>query len=161
MAPRIEPGSHNDFALADAQLLLNSYQRYLGQSLSPHTDPKQSSAFLYQAQFAVVAHDTSPDPIFFYANLRAQHLFEMNWAEITELPSRLSAEPMHRDERQSLLSRVSQFGFITDYSGIRISKSGKRFWIKNATVWNLIDASGNKAGQAACFAEWEFLSMQS
>lgn len=157
MALRIEPSSHNAFAMADAQLLIKSYQHYLGQLLTPHAEPKQSSAFLYQAPFAVVAHDTNPDPIFFYANLQAQHLFEMNWAEITAIPSRLSAEPMHQDERQALLSRVSKFGFMNDYSGIRISKSGKRFWIKNATVWNLIDAAGNKAGQAACFAEWDFL----
>ncbi|CAN1506104.1 MEKHLA [Burkholderiaceae bacterium] len=157
MLLRIEPSSQNDFAMAEAQLIMNSYQHYLGQSLSPYTDPKQSSAFLYQAPFAVVAHDTSPDPIFFYANLQAQHLFEMNWVEITALPSRLSAEPVHQDERQALLSRVSEFGFIADYSGVRVSKSGKRFWIKNATVWNLLDAAENKIGQAACFAEWEFL----
>jgi hypothetical protein len=52
---------------------------------------------------------------------------------------------------------VQQFGFIDDYSGIRISKGGKRFWIRNATVWNLIDANGARVGQAARFDRWDYL----
>jgi hypothetical protein len=29
--------------------------------------------------------------------------------------------------------------------------------IKNAVVWNLIDAKGNYKGQAAQFADWAFI----
>jgi hypothetical protein len=112
---------------------------------------------LYEAPFAVVAHDTCADPIFAYANRMAQNAFEMNWAEITSIPSRQSAEPVLQDERQSLLQRVHQFGYIDDYSGIRISKTGKRFWIRNATVWNLIDTNGARVGQAARFDHWDYL----
>jgi hypothetical protein len=52
---------------------------------------------------------------------------------------------------------VQQFGFIDDYSGIRISKTGQRFWIRNATVWNLIDMNGVRVGQAARFDHWDYL----
>ena len=112
---------------------------------------------LYEAPFALVAHDTRADPIFGYANRMAQNAFEMNWTEITSIPSRQSAEPVLQDERQSLLQRVHQFGFIDDYSGIRISKTGKRFWIRNATVWNVIDTNGARVGQAARFDRWDYL----
>ena len=112
---------------------------------------------LYEAPFAVVAHDTRADPIFGYANRMAQSVFEMNWDEITSIPSRQSAEPVLQEERQSLLQRVQQFGFIDDYSGIRISKTGKRFWIRNATVWNLIDSNVVRVGQAARFDHWDYL----
>jgi hypothetical protein len=56
-----------------------------------------------------------------------------------------------------LLTAVTQQGYIDDYSGIRISRTGRRFRILQATVWNLIDAHDRYAGQAASFDRWEFL----
>jgi predicted DNA-binding protein (UPF0251 family) len=55
------------------------------------------------------------------------------------------------------LEAVTQRGFIDDYSGIRISKTGRRFQISRATVWNLISEKGEPCGQAAMFDEWKFL----
>jgi len=52
---------------------------------------------------------------------------------------------------------VTTHGFIDDYSGVRISKSGRRFRILRATVWNLIKEGGEPCGQAATFDRWEFL----
>jgi hypothetical protein len=37
---------------------------------------------------------------------------------------------------------------------MRIAKSGRRFWIENATVWELIDEAGRRHGQAAAFRQW-------
>ncbi|MEY3353067.1 MAG: hypothetical protein RL533_1377, partial [Pseudomonadota bacterium] len=129
---RIEPGPNNQFMPIEARLILDSYQHFLGKSCIELTSSKNAAQMLYEAPFAVVEHDTCADPIFTYANRMAQNAFEMTWAEITSIPSRQSAEPVLQDERQSLLQRVQQFGFIDDYSGIRISKGGKRFWIRNA-----------------------------
>ncbi len=70
------------------------------------------------------------------------------------MPSRLSTEPMLREERQTLLDRVARAGFIDDYSGIRISATGRRFRIEQATVWTLIDEQGAVHGQAATFDRW-------
>ena len=157
MFSRAEPTIGNQFALSEARIILDSYAHYLKKPLmAQHSSPNNGKE-LYQATFALVAHDASSDPIFFYANSLAQQLFEMNWSEITSIPSRQSAEPILQSERQALLDRVAQYGYINDYSGIRISKSGRRFWIRNATVWNLIDEQGNKIGQAACFDRWEYL----
>jgi hypothetical protein len=87
--------------------------------------------------------------------LTAQRLFERDWNEFIGLPSRLSAEAPVRSERERLLTRVTTHGFINDYSGIRISRSGHRFRIQRATVWNVSDAAHHHLGQAAAFSNWE------
>ena len=48
-------------------------------------------------------------------------------------------------------------GFIDDYTGVRISASGRRFRIDKAVVWNLVDQEGLYRGQAACFDAWVFI----
>jgi len=112
---------------------------------------------LYEADFVVVSHGTEADPIFNYANAMAQRLFEFSWEEFTTLPSRLSAELPNREERAQLLSAVTRQGFIRDYRGIRIAKSGRRFYIHNAIVWTVTDDLGTPYGQAATFRQWEYL----
>ncbi len=106
---------------------------------------------LWDAPFAVVAHGTEADPIFFYGNRYALQCFEMDFEEFAHLPSRLSAEPLAQEAREKLLEKVSQRGFVDGYSGMRIAKSGRRFMIQDCTVWDLLDAQGNRHGQAAVF----------
>ena len=145
------------FQLEHAGILNKSYQRLIGKELlAGFENDAQFAKALFHAPFAVVSHNTAADPIFNYANLTALRLFAMDWGEFTQLPSRLSAEPVNRAERQRLLAEVSAHGYIDNYQGVRIAKTGQRFLIKNAMVWNLFDELGYK-GQAACFAEWEFL----
>ena len=62
-----------------------------------------------------------------------------------------------RRERARLLDAVRTQGLIDDYTGIRISASGRRFRIDRATVWNLVDQDGRYRGQAACFDAWIFI----
>jgi MEKHLA domain len=134
-------------------LLIGSYARIVG---APLTTPSQDAAWLYrEAPFAVVAHDTRADPIFMYANTAAQACFEYSWDEFTALPSRLSAEMPNRAERQALLEAVTRDGFISGYRGLRIAKSGRRFWIEGGVVWQLIDHKGVTRGQAATFPTWQ------
>jgi hypothetical protein len=136
-------------------LIAESYQRLTGKPLIDTID--DPAAALWAAPRAIVAHGTEPDPIFFYGNATALALFELPFAQFTQLPSRLSAEPVHRDERARLLDRVARDNFIDDYAGIRISSTGRRFRIEQATVWNLIDAAGAIHGQAATFDRWTML----
>ncbi|NBU39578.1 MAG: MEKHLA domain-containing protein [Planctomycetia bacterium] len=89
-----------------------------------------------------------------YGNRAALDLWEMTAAEFRGTPSRLTAEPVHRDERARLLERTRRDGFVDDYRGIRISRTGRRFLIERAIVWNLTDTDGTLRGQAATFAEW-------
>jgi hypothetical protein len=71
------------------------------------------------------------------------------------MPSRLTAEAPNRADRERLLAEVTARGFIDDYAGVRITSTGQRFLIQQATVWNLIDAAGQRRGQAATFQQWQ------
>lgn len=136
--------------------LRTSYQRCTGKPLiDPAIDDEQAPAVLDAAPFALLSHGTEADPLFNYGNRCALQLFELTWEAFTQLPSRLSAEPLLREERERLLARVAQHGYIADYSGVRISSSGRRFMIRNATVWNMQDEEGNACGQAALLPEWQ------
>jgi hypothetical protein len=131
-------------------LLSGSYARLLGRPLS-----ERDAAWLYaEAPFVVLAHNTDPDPLFVYANKAAQGCFEYDWEEFVRLPSRLSAEAMLWDQRQAALEAVARDGFVTGYSGVRIAKSGRRFRIADAVIWQLIDDAGVIRGQAATFSSW-------
>ncbi|MBK1620741.1 MEKHLA domain-containing protein [Lamprobacter modestohalophilus] len=152
-----EPSPDNAFLAEHVALLCTCYRRLSGADLLVAKADQSLAEALYQAPFVVLSHGTERDPIFNYANLTAQRLFEMTWAQITSLPSRFSAEPLSRDERARLLAAVSERGFIDDYRGVRVSSSGRRFMIEQATVWTLNDAQGCPAGQAATFAKWAML----
>ena len=132
-------------------LLSWSYHSLIGRPLVPNgMVGAQAAQWLYsEAPFAILAHNTEPDPIFVYGNEAAQRLFEYTWEELTKLPSRLSAETPDRAERAQFLEAVKRYGYIQGYRGIRVSKSGRRFSIENATVWQLIDSEGVWHGQAA------------
>jgi hypothetical protein len=152
------PGLANAFLAEHVELLLRTYRHWTGRDLlAANLRGPAAARALYEAPFALLSHDTQPDPCFSYANLTAQRLFEFSWPEIVGLPSRLSAEPLLREERERLLARVAAHGYIDDYSGVRIGKTGRRFRIQRATVWNLLDGRGQFCGQAACFADWQDL----
>jgi hypothetical protein len=118
---------------------------------------QQAAIEIFNAPYLLVSHNTDRDPLFNYANQTALDLFEMTWDEFIATPSRHSAEPLNQAERAQLLERVTQQGFIDDYTGIRISKNQQRFRITNAIVWNAIDSQGIYWGQAALCHTWEYL----
>ncbi|HEY5682589.1 MAG TPA: MEKHLA domain-containing protein [Sulfuricaulis sp.] len=152
------PDKRNDFLSDHACLLISSYRYWTGSDLIDSTQPAVEQArALYEAPFVVASHGTGDDPVFNYANRSALALFETGWAEFTSMPSRLSAEPVEREERARLLNRVNWEGFIDDYNGVRITSTGRRFHIRHATVWNVIDANKTRCGQAVMFREWEYL----
>jgi hypothetical protein len=53
-----------------------------------------------------------------------------------------------------LLDAVQRNDFATGYRGLRIAKSGRRFWIEDVTMWNLVNGAGVRVGQAAAFYRW-------
>jgi len=138
-------------------LLTDSHLRLVGTPLlEPVVALSDAARWLYQeAPFCVVAHNTDADPQFVYANQAAQRCFEYTWDEMTALRSRLSAEHPNREERDRLLESVRTHGFASGYRGLRIAKSGRRFWIENVTVWNLVDREGMYHGQAATYRQWQ------
>ena len=144
--------------IEQTQILLNSYRRFVGVDLFARdgSDEDQSRA-LFEAPFVVVSHGIQTDPILNYGNKAALDLWEMELETLLQTPSRMTAEPVHRDERARLLERTSRDGFVDDYRGIRIASTGRRFLIEKAIVWNLVNGDGDRVGQAATFSYWVFL----
>ncbi|MCE7011087.1 MEKHLA domain-containing protein [Kibdelosporangium philippinense] len=141
-------------AQAFARLLNLNHLKLVGHPL-PSDDPE----WLYEeAPFGLLAHDAAPDPVFTYANKTAQACFEYSWDEFVTLPSRLSALPGNREDRQHLLDTVSENGFISGYHGIRVAKSGRLFRVEALTLWNLLNEDGQYVGQSAMFPRWSSLS---
>jgi hypothetical protein len=148
----------NPAVITQTQIIARSLKHWTGRDLLPgNCSPAELAEKIFHAPFVLVSHGTEADPVLNYGNQTALALWEMSWAELTHTPSRLTAEAPNRAERTKLLEAVMAHGFIDHYSGIRISKTGRRFRIAQATVWNLLSAAGQPGGQAAMFAQWEFL----
>ena len=146
------------FVVEWTQWLLDSYHHWLNHELIARSgNAQEQSHQLFDSPFVVVSHGMQDDPILNYGNRAALALWETTWDKLTRTPSRLTAEPLSRVERAQMLQRASQHGFINDYRGIRISKTGKRFLVEGAIVWNVVDSHGRQLGQAATFSQWEFL----
>ena len=157
------PSPENEFLWEHVRHLLWSYEHFVGipmMGFSARSDCSVAKEIFY-APFALVSHGTEEDPVFNYANQTALTLFEMQWQAFTSMPSKYSAQPMSREERAALLSRVTQDGYIDDYSGVRIAKSQRKFRIEQATVWNVLHREqGHYIGQAAIFSCWQFLDTE-
>lgn len=130
-------------------LLIASYRSVVGRDLVADAGGPP-----YDAPGVVLMHGTQPDPVFCYANRTAQRLWGYPWDEFIRLPSRLSAEAELREDRERLLARAREKGFIDDYSGIRIAQDGSRFRIADVVLWNVV-VDGVRHGQAAVFRRWE------
>ncbi len=138
--------------------MARSLKHWTGRELLPGDfSPGELAEKVFRAPFVLVSHGVEPDPVLNFGNATALALWEMSWSELTHTPSRLTAEAPNREERAQLLAAVTQHGFIDDYSGVRISRSGRRFRITQATVWNLLDEGDNYSGQAALFSRWDYL----
>ena len=130
--------------------LLDSYARFAGRPLCAAEE-------LFEADFVVLSHGLQDPPILWYGNRAALQLWERSWAEFTRMPSRETAEPDAREVRAQFLAEVAAKGFTSGYTGVRVSKSGQRFLIRDAFVWNVLDAEGRRLGQAATFHQTESL----
>ena len=139
------------------RFMADSFRRLLGRPLADEAEnlsPDAFAEYLYDAPFVLLAHTNAADPIFCYANRKAQELFGYEWSEFTQMPSRLSAEPMSQEDRERLLAQARSKGYIDDYKGVRIAKNGSRFRIDDVILWNVADDGGNFVGQAAIFSHW-------
>jgi hypothetical protein len=142
-----------------SQLLLDNYQNFLGHELIERKgNPEEQAKALFFAPFAVASHGTEADPIYNYGNKVILDLWERSWDEMIKTPSRLSAEPILREERQKILEKTTTQGYLKNYQCMRISRNGQRYKIEDITIWNLQNSQGNYCGQAATFSNWSVLN---
>lgn len=138
--------------------LCDSFARWTGANLiGPGGDARGLAARLFDAPVVLLSHGTEPDPILNYGNRKALLLWETTWTRFTGTPSRLTAEEAHRDERARVLQEIARRGYASDYRGVRVSFTGRRFLIERAVVWTVTDAKGRYRGQAAMFDRWTYL----
>jgi hypothetical protein len=141
-----------------SQRLLSSFQHWTGQPLlAVEGTPEAIAQALFEAPFVVVSHGTEPDPILNYGNQTALQLWQMDWEQLTNTPSRHTAEPIEQAERAQLLAQAQSKGYISNYQGIRITSTGRRFYIKDVIIWDVLDETQTRCGQAATFSDWQFL----
>lgn len=147
-----------------AQFLWHSFHDWTGRWLIPDLadawetlSPRERTTALFEHPQPILSHGGQPDPIFNYGNQASLNLWELTWDELLQMPSRLSAETPVQAERASLLQQAAQHGVIENYRGIRISRTGKRFEIRNATIWTVLDSDNQSIGQAATFDQWNYL----
>jgi hypothetical protein len=158
LSDSIEPVWKSESVVSHTACMVRSFRHWTGRDLLvAGNDSVELSRAVFEAPFVLVSHGTEADPVLNYGNQSALALWAMSWEELTRTPSRFTAEAPNREERARLLETVTRNGFIDDYAGVRISKTGRRFRIAEATVWNLIGSGARVVGQAAMFERWEWL----
>jgi hypothetical protein len=141
------------------QRLLDSYRHWTGLDLIDRlANPDEQARALFEAPFVVVSHGPEADPILNYGNRTALNLWELTWGQMVKMPSRLTAEPVNRAERERMLEQARTHGYLDTYRGVRITATGRRFLVENALIWNVLDSTGRQVGQAATFSGWTWLT---
>lgn len=141
------------------QYLLDSYAHWVRQELIDRSGvPLEQAERLFNSTLVVASHGVEDDPILNYGNQTALDLWAMDWQQFTQTPSRLTAEPAKREERAHMLEQVKTQGYISDYSGIRISSTGRRFQVDKIVIWNIHKPDGTAIGQGAMFSAWKYVS---
>jgi hypothetical protein len=142
-----------------SQLLLNSFRHWTGRDLLERAgDPAYQAHALFLSPFVVISHGMEEDPLINYGNHVALELWEMTWEDLTRTPSRLTAEPTNRAEREWMLEQARIRGYLDTYRGVRVTSTGRRFLVENALIWNVLDAERQRIGQAATFIQWTWLT---
>jgi len=141
------------------QYLLDSYAYWIKLELIDRSGtPLTQAKRLFNSTFVVASHGTEDDPTLNYGNQAALNLWVMDWQQFTRTPSRLTAESPSREERTRMLKQAKIQGYISNYRGIRISSTGKRFLVDQATIWNIHKPDGTTIGQGATFSNWKYLN---
>jgi len=135
-------------------LLLESHQRLFQRPLLRSPSIRLAAQELFVLDQVVLCHDGSEDPCFLYANRAALRLFSRNWEQMVGLPSRLSASANQRLSRREQLELARRQDKLENYCGVRVNSQGRRFQIRGARIWSLIDQESHYSGQAACFSQW-------
>ena len=140
--------------LGHTALLLESHQRLFQRPLVRSSGIRLAAQELFVLDQVVLCHDGSEVPRFLYANRAALQLFSRNWEQMVGMPSRLSASANQRLSRREQLELARRQDKLENYSGVRVNSQGRRFQIRGARIWSLIDQERHYSGQAACFSQW-------
>lgn len=147
------PDASNNYHQEHVLIMLKNLKKWTNYdliqeySLSLETVGEQ----VFNADFYLLSHNTATDPVLTYGNQRVLDRWEVTWTELTAMCSKETAKPIDRANRSQLMAQVKSHNYISGYSGVRISKTGREFKILDGIVWNLFLDDGSFYGQAAWF----------
>lgn len=146
---------HREFMVSHTRMVLDSFRKFVGRDLIERSgNDERDARAIFEAEFALLSGGVEEDQVLNYGNAVALRLWARDWDEFTRTPSRMTAEPMEREARAEFLKKVRERGYVDDYTGVRISAKGERFFIERAIVWNVVNGDGVYVGQAATFSSW-------
>ena len=147
------PSPDNNYQQEHVLIMLENLKRWTGQDLIKKYkfSLDRLGEQVFNANFYILSHNHAADPILTYGNNRVLQQWEISWAELITMYSKNTAKPVDRSARLAAMAQLNLNNCISNYGGVRISKTGKEFRIIDATLWNLFDNKGNLYGQAAWF----------
>jgi MEKHLA domain len=151
------PAPENNYQREHVLILLNNFKRWTDRDLMAEYEFSMDTLGeqVFNADFYLLSHDRSANPILTYGNQQALDLWEVSWAELTTMYSQATAKPIDRQARAAMMEQVKRHNYLDGYSGVRISKTGKEFKILDGVIWNLFRDNGEAYGQAAWFRSIE------
>jgi len=142
------PDEGNFYQDAYIKSVAASFLRVTG---APLMETGLSGQGAWQGDFALLTHRGDPDATLNYGNAFALRLWECDWQDFTGLPSAVTAPPEDRASRAAAMEKVAQDNFVRGYSGRRISRKGRLFFIEDGIIWRLLDETGEAFGVGAWF----------
>ncbi|WP_309741266.1 MEKHLA domain-containing protein, partial [Chamaesiphon sp. OTE_20_metabat_361] len=92
------PAPENNYQQEHVLILLNNFKRWTSRDLMPEYGLaiETLGEQVFNADFYLLSHDRSADPILTYGNQRVLDLWEVSWAELTNMHSQATAKPVDR-----------------------------------------------------------------
>lgn len=149
------PAAANRYQAAFIVRVAQAFRRATGRNLP--LDPAAPGESAWFGDFALLTHRGGAEAVLNYGNLFAQALWACDWEDFTRLPSSATAPQGGREARAAMMDRVMREGFVSGYDGERVAADGRRFAIRDVTIWRLRDDAGD-FGVAAFFRRADPLS---
>ena len=149
------PSEENGYQSVFIARLVESFARVTGKNLieAAGLDPRALGRSAYFGDFALLSHRGGAEAVLNYGNAFSLRLWECDWDTFTSTPSAATAPAEVSGARDLLMQKVGRENFVSGYCGERISRTGRRFVIKDVTVWRLLDEAENSFGMAAFFRQ--------
>ena len=153
--PDAANGFQNDFVARVAR----SFAHVTGRDLYAEAgiDLAAPGISAWDGNFALLTHRGDAEAMLNYGNRFALNLWECDWDQFIRTPSRATAPADDVEERTGMMDKVARDGFVSGYDGRRISRNGRLFVIRDVTVWQLREPSGESFGVAAFFRDYRTL----
>lgn len=93
-----------------------------------------------------------------YNNRASQELWGYTWGEYQGMDSWRSTPATEEEAmagRRRLWAHMEEHGRMLGFEGLRVSKAGELFTIKDVTVWTVDSDAGDFLGHAVVFDTWE------